>query len=48
MRIEVLTVTSMNMTVFWNVAPCSLVEIDISDELKTELSLIKILGCGTK
>jgi hypothetical protein len=28
MRFQVLTAVSMNMTVFWDVAPCSLVEID--------------------
>jgi hypothetical protein len=28
MRFQVLTVTSMKMTVFWDVAPCSLVETD--------------------
>jgi hypothetical protein len=28
MRVEVLKATSMKMTVFWDVAPCSLVETD--------------------
>jgi hypothetical protein len=46
--VEVLTVMSMNTIVFWNVISYSLAEIDISDELKTEFALIKILGCGTK
>jgi hypothetical protein len=28
MRVQVLTATGMNMAVFWDVAPCSLVDID--------------------
>jgi hypothetical protein len=28
MRFEILTVTSMKMAVFWDVAPCSLIDID--------------------
>jgi hypothetical protein len=28
MRFEVLMETSMKMTVFWNIAPCSLVDTD--------------------
>jgi hypothetical protein len=27
-RFQVLTALSLNMTVFWDVAPCSLVEVD--------------------
>jgi hypothetical protein len=32
-RFEVLTAASMKMIVFWVVAPCSLVEIDVSEML---------------
>jgi hypothetical protein len=31
-RFQVLTAASMKMTVFWNVAPCSLVETETDDE----------------
>jgi hypothetical protein len=27
-RFQVLTAASMNITVFWDIAPCSLVEVD--------------------
>jgi len=28
-RYQVLVVTSMNMTPFWDMAPCSLIEVDL-------------------
>jgi hypothetical protein len=30
-RFQVLTVTSMKMAVVWDAAPCSLIDIDVSD-----------------
>jgi hypothetical protein len=30
-RFEVLTVTSTKMAVYWDVVPCSLVDIDVHD-----------------
>jgi hypothetical protein len=38
MRFQVLTATGMNMAVFWDVAPCTLVEISrVSEELKASI-----------
>jgi hypothetical protein len=37
-RFQVLTATSMKITVFWDVAPCSLVEIDLVSEVLTAMN----------
>jgi hypothetical protein len=33
LRFQVLTATSLKMTAYWEFAPCSLVEVDVSEVL---------------